>query len=196
MNGFNKIFILLPNVVFFISICLIYVNCSNFNSMSKNSIQVRGWLQTVPASDSPFLSDSTFKRYDSWEKWTEAGREITEIEPILLTLLDEKNNDKVTILIAIGMFGTNKSYDKLLKFSKDENPVLRTEAIVAIGVLQLMDAVPFLCTMRNDKDENVRANVYVALSKFDSPEAYTCLQYGLKDESEFVRKVTQNALDK
>jgi len=165
--------------------------------MDDKFLKVQEWIKRIPVTDNPFDKHNMLDEEINWDVWINEGKKIRKIEEILLEMLndDKFRSDKILILVAIGLIGSRKSYSDLIHFAKDENVLVRIEAITAIGNLKLQEAVEFLCELSNDKDQNVRANVFVALGKLKGEKAFQCLRNGLNDSVQFVRNAAKTAIE-
>lgn len=164
--------------------------------MKKDYLKIKQWLDAVPATDNPFLAGHK-NNTTSWNTWIKQGKSIPEIEEVLLEMLKSNQDeiDKGQLLMSIGYVGSERSYFYLIDSAKDDNPLIRMEAIGAIGNLKLQKAVPFLCQAVGDLDQNVRANAYTALGKLKGTKALECIQKGLNDHIEFVKTAAKKAID-
>ncbi len=133
-----------------------------------------------------------------WKTWIDRGRKIHGIELVLTSLLARRDAEVELPLVAqsLGDLGGMNSVSVLIDALGSGDIHLRIQSAIALGRLHDRRAVPALgkC-LREESDENVRANLVVAIGSIGGPDAREYLEEAAKDASPFVAELADEGLD-
>jgi HEAT repeat protein len=118
-------------------------------------------------------------------------RDARAVEPLIANLKDEKcGSTSANALAKIG----KPAVEPLVVALKDNNPIVRRNAAVALGKIKDASAVNPLITALKDENPIVRRNAAMALGEIKDTSAVEPLTAALKDDSPIVRKKAAIAL--
>ena len=136
------------------------------------------------------------------KKWPNPELDSSETTHQFFEIYKKNKNDElisfITMQGAIGAFGTkglNIQNENAVKFLKDEDPKVRSEAAKALGKIGLA-AVPALIITLKDENSHVRSGAADALAGIGraAAPAVPALIIALKDKNSFVRSDAADAL--
>jgi len=87
------------------------------------------------------------------------------VDPLLAALPNEKDENLYAIISALGILGSNKASNVLIKCLDDDNARIRLAAVIALGNIGDPSSVQPLKRMLNDAQPNVAWDAAVALAK-------------------------------
>ena len=148
----------------------------------KSEELVRGWLAENSYAFVINHVDPNRSVAD-WEKWIDEGRKIRGVEPVLRSLLSQRDADVELPLVAqsLGDLGDENSVPALIDALDSGDLHLQIQSAVALGRLRDRRAVPILGKrLRVESDENVRVNLVVAIGTIGGPDARELLGGGYK----------------
>ncbi|NJK37073.1 MAG: HEAT repeat domain-containing protein [Oscillatoriales cyanobacterium RM2_1_1] len=102
---------------------------------------------------------------------------------------------KMSIVAALGELGASQGFDLLADALNQENELIQTVAIGALGELQDERAVPLLIPYISSPDWQVRHRVAQALAKFGRADVHQALQQLATDEVEPVAEAARAGLN-
>jgi HEAT repeat protein len=101
---------------------------------------------------------------------------LNEMSAILEDLKNPNSEIRELALDKIGTLKPNNSLEIILPFLSDSDPGVRSTAACNLGEIQDICAIPHLINIvKNDNDEEVRADALSALGEYQSPEILNCL---------------------
>jgi len=113
------------------------------------------------------------------------------VDPLIAVLKDSKCGlQAANSLAKIG----KPSVESLITVLKDESPIARRNAAMALGMIKDTGAVKPLITALKDDNQIVRRNAARALGEINDPSAVEPLTAALKDNSPVVRRNAALAL--
>ncbi len=182
-------------VSLWIALLLMLLNCraQNLNSMMNQESELESrdqdnaiisWLAELPEDNVQYPLYDTF----SHSGWIEKGRKIPDLEDSLIKMLAEQDGrvDLTDVAYALGWFGSEKSVPLLLTSLKSNNISLRIESVAALGKIGDPDSFGPLQDLFRDEDENIRANVCIAIGHLCHEKSKEFLTQALNDKSSFV----------
>ena len=118
---------------------------------------------------------------------------------ILSTMLEEDDNWRArrSAVMALMKIRNDKSLEKIIEALRDEEPVVRSSAAIALGDLGVTEAVRDLSVcLSEDKEPSVRRDIIKSLHSIGGPEVIEPLCKVIKsDEDENVRLSAISALE-
>lgn len=177
----------------------ILMACSAGAIPVRDTAQVRSWLNSMPFQDAPRGgAPPVAPAAESWEAWTDRGREITGVEGKLLRMLEAETDafTRARIVVALGAVGTQASVKAVTAVLASDVPMVQMEAAATLGRLGKGESVEPLCAALNSSDPNVRANASTALGEIGGETAVACLRQALQDSDPFVQSAARAALGK
>jgi HEAT repeat protein len=101
---------------------------------------------------------------------------LNELSVILEDLKNPNSEIRELALDKIGTLKPSNSLEILLPFWSDSDPGVRSTAACNLGEIQDICAIPHLINIvKNDNDEELRADALSALSEYQSSEILDCL---------------------
>jgi HEAT repeat protein len=163
-------------IVFVISFCLLpigYLQAANFDELVQQ-----------------LKSEDLIARLHAIKALGET-KDARAVEPLIAILKDGKcGSTSVNALVKIG----KPAVEPLMTALKDENPIARRNAAMALGKIKDASAVNPLITALKDENPIVRRNAAVALGEINDTSATEPLTAALNDKSPIVRKKAAIAL--
>ncbi len=101
---------------------------------------------------------------------------------------------KLSIVAAVGGIEEPRAFELLEKGLQDDNTLIQTVAISALGELGDKRAIPLLVPFVNNSDWQVRYRVAQALARLGGSEAQILLQQLAEDEVELVAQEAKTVL--
>jgi HEAT repeat protein len=118
-------------------------------------------------------------------------RDARTVEPLIATLKDESCGcTAANALVKIG----KPAVEPLIAALKDKSPIVRRNAVIALGQIKDANAVEPLIATLKDEDLIVRRNTATALGQIRNPRAAEPLIASIKDKSSIVRRDAAMAL--
>ena len=159
--------------------------------------RVRDWLRMNSYSMVVNHFDANTSPIMDWDDWIAKGGEIHDIEPVLRSLLSKQDCDVELPLVAqsLGVLGNSESVPVLIDSLNTDDLHLRLQAAAALGELRDERAIrPLGRLLTIEDDENVRANIVIALTSIGGPDAESYLQAATGDPSCFVADLARAGL--
>lgn len=175
MRGLNKN-LKLAMIVLVVSICLLPI----------------GYLQAASVDEliQQLNHENTITRLNAVKALGEA-KDARAVDPLIAVLKDEKcGSTAANALAKIGQ----PSVAPLCIALKDDSPVARRNAAMALGKIKDSSAVKPLIAALNDENPIVRRNAAKALGEIHDNSAVEPLTVALKDDSPIVRRNAALAL--
>src|SRR5262245_23536913 len=133
----------------------------------------------------------------NWDKWIAEGKSIPYAEVYLRKFLVQRDRlvELPAVAEVLGTLGDSNSVPTLLSCLSSSEPRLRLEAVCSLGKLQDERAIePLAKLFQIEPEENVRANIVVALIKSGGENARVYVEKATDDESDFVSGIAREAL--
>lgn len=101
---------------------------------------------------------------------------LNDMSVILEDLKNKNSEIREVALDKIGTLKPSNSLEIILTFLSDSEPGVRSTAACNLGEIQDCCAIPYLINLvKNDNDEEVRADALSALGEYQSSEILNCL---------------------
>ena len=113
----------------------------------------------------------------------------------LIKFAERKKEFTPKVIESIGLYGEEKDYDLLVNYLKDENSLVRAEAVLGLGRIECHRATKDLLDILKDTDEKVRSNACWALGKLSDEKVVEPLCRMLQDKNPSVRKSVKVSLE-
>jgi len=167
--------------------------------MTKATDDISRWLKRRPFQDNPQRSEPPPEgTFETWEEWVNAGKEIQDIEKVLIGRLQNEEDpvNRSAAALALGVVGGEQIVAALVRSLQNDLSIVAMEAAAALGRLGKPETVEPLCEALKHSDSNVRANAAIALGVLGTEKALSCLKSAQQDKDPFVQHAVARALGK
>jgi len=117
------------------------------------------------------------------------------VEPLVIALTDADVNIRKTALEVLDKIGYAASCEHIIPLLSDDNVAVRIKALEILDRIN-DDSIEYLINTLQDISPFVREKAAKVLGNKKSPKALEALTHALGDEYEFIRKESEQAINK
>ena len=158
--------------------------CTQTDQSSEKEKQLWDWLWEIPQGYRKSPS-----KYESVETWVQAGREIGDVEGMLIDMYREKPEYGWTIVSALGLVGSDRSVPVVIGALEDTDQSTVTNAVEALGNLRSEAAIdPLSKVALSTTDASLRAKATWSLSQIGHPSVRSTIEEALVIAERYDRR--------